>query len=90
MQAIKEKLHDMSEVRQAKAEAKEEEKVEKRVAHEMRMAKEAQATVKLHVNKASEMAAEYDRKQHLPEHEQSDPIETGRITGGPPAHTHLL
>ncbi|KAL6557397.1 hypothetical protein OROMI_017747 [Orobanche minor] len=75
MQAIKEKLSDMSTMRQAKAEAKEEEKAEKelakarvQVAHEVRMAREAEAAMDLHVNKAAEKVAEVDRKYQHPTH----------------------
>ncbi|KAL8028618.1 hypothetical protein ABFS82_14G170400 [Erythranthe guttata] len=71
MQAIKEKLNDLSAMRKAKAEAREEEKAEKElakarveVAHEVRMAKEAEAAMDLHVHKAVEKAAEHERKQH--------------------------
>ncbi|KAL7083676.1 hypothetical protein ACP275_14G177600 [Erythranthe tilingii] len=71
MQAIKEKLNDLSAMRKAKAEAREEEKTEKElakarveVAHEVRMAKEAEAAMDLHVHKAVEKAAEHERKQH--------------------------
>ncbi|KAG8363513.1 hypothetical protein BUALT_Bualt19G0030100 [Buddleja alternifolia] len=69
MQSIKEKLNDMSALRKAKAEAREEEKEEKEiaksrveVAHEVRMAREAEAAMDLHVNKAAEKAAKHDRK----------------------------
>ncbi|KAK6121584.1 hypothetical protein DH2020_044664 [Rehmannia glutinosa] len=75
MQTIKEKLSDMSAMRQAKAEAKEEEKAEKelaktrvQVAHEVRMAREAEAAMDLHVNKAAEKVAEVDRKYQHPTH----------------------
>ncbi|KAG6597226.1 Late embryogenesis abundant protein 6, partial [Cucurbita argyrosperma subsp. sororia] len=63
MQAVKEKLHDMSVLRKAKAEAKAEEKVEKElakarveVAHEVRLAKEAEAEMDLHVARAGMIA----------------------------------
>ncbi|RDX68669.1 Late embryogenesis abundant protein 6, partial [Mucuna pruriens] len=59
MQAVKEKLQDMNALRKAKAEAKAEEKAEKEiakarmdVAHQVRLAKEAEATMGLHVEKA--------------------------------------
>ncbi|KAL3624562.1 hypothetical protein CASFOL_031230 [Castilleja foliolosa] len=75
MQAIKEKLSDMSAMRQAKAEAREEEKAEKelaktriQVAHEVRMAREAEAAMDLHVNKAAEKAIEHERKYQKPIH----------------------
>ncbi|XP_050237369.1 late embryogenesis abundant protein 6-like [Mercurialis annua] len=63
MQAVKEKLHDMSAMRKAKADAKAEEKGEKElakarveIAHEVRMAREAEAEMELHVAKAGEKA----------------------------------
>ncbi|KAG8391411.1 hypothetical protein BUALT_Bualt01G0184800 [Buddleja alternifolia] len=69
MQTIKEKLNDMSAMRKAKAEAKEEEKEEKElakarveVAHEVRMAREAEAEMDLHVNKAVKKVAEHEQK----------------------------
>ncbi|CAI9786066.1 unnamed protein product [Fraxinus pennsylvanica] len=69
MQAIKEKLNDMSTMRKAKAEAKEEEKAEKElakarveVAHEVRLAREAEAAMDIHVNKAVEKVAQHERK----------------------------
>ncbi|KAL2511570.1 late [Abeliophyllum distichum] len=69
MQAIKEKLNDMGAMRKAKAEAKEEENAEKElakarveVAHEVRMAREAEAAMDLHVSKAVDKVAEHDRK----------------------------
>ncbi|KAL2337265.1 hypothetical protein Fmac_011711 [Flemingia macrophylla] len=59
MQAVKEKLQDMNAIRKAKAEARAEEKAEKEiakarmdVAHEVRLAKEAEAAMDLHVAKA--------------------------------------
>ncbi|GER45151.1 late embryogenesis abundant protein [Striga asiatica] len=71
MQGIKEKLSDMSAMRHAKAEAKEEEKEEKelaktrvQVAHEVRMAREAEAAMDLHVNKAAEKVAAAEQKHH--------------------------
>ncbi|KAJ6973620.1 hypothetical protein NC653_033833 [Populus alba x Populus x berolinensis] len=61
MQAVKEKLHDMTAMRKAKAEAKAEEKAEKEmakarmdVAHEVRLAREAEAEMELHVAKAGQ------------------------------------
>ncbi|KAI3448998.1 hypothetical protein Pfo_005663 [Paulownia fortunei] len=75
MQTIKEKLNDMSTMRKAKAEAKEDEKAEKefaktrvQVAHEVRMAREAEAAMDLHVNKAAEKVAEHERKHQQPSH----------------------
>ena len=70
MQAIKEKLNDMGAMRKAKAEAKEEEKAEKevaktrvQVAHEVRLAREAEAAMDLHVSKAAEKIAQQEAKQ---------------------------
>ncbi|KAL0410861.1 UNVERIFIED_CONTAM: hypothetical protein Slati_3675800 [Sesamum latifolium] len=69
MQAIKEKLNDMNEMRKARAEAKEEEKAEKElaktrleVAHEVRLAKEAEAAMDLHIARAAEKMAEHEQK----------------------------
>ncbi|CAN4110525.1 unnamed protein product [Withania somnifera] len=69
MQAIKDKFNDMSAMRKAKAEAKEEEKAEKELAkarveaaHEIRLAKEAEAAMHLHVNKAAEKIAREEEK----------------------------
>ncbi|KAK3195305.1 hypothetical protein Dsin_026615 [Dipteronia sinensis] len=63
MQAVKEKLQDMSAMRKVKAEAKAEEKAEKdmakarmNIAHEVRLAREAEAEMELHVAKAAEKA----------------------------------
>ncbi|GAV90037.1 LEA_1 domain-containing protein, partial [Cephalotus follicularis] len=63
MQCVKEKLEDMSAMRKVKAEAKAEEKAEKElakarmeVAHEVRLAKEAQAAMELHVQRAGQKA----------------------------------
>ncbi|KAI4312615.1 hypothetical protein MLD38_037419 [Melastoma candidum] len=61
MQAIRDKINDIKAMRKAKAEAKAEEKAEKElakarveVAHEVRLAREAEASMDLHVAKASE------------------------------------
>ncbi|WMV11036.1 hypothetical protein MTR67_004421 [Solanum verrucosum] len=69
MQAIKDKFNDMSAMRKAKAEAKEEEKAEKElakvrveVAHEVRLAREAEAAMDLHVNKAAQKIANEEEK----------------------------
>ncbi|KAL2514080.1 late embryogenesis abundant protein 18-like [Forsythia ovata] len=66
MQAIKEKLNGMTSMHKAKAEAKEEEKAEKEiakvqveVAHEVRQAREAEAAMDLHVQKAAIKAVEH-------------------------------
>ncbi|CAI0447630.1 unnamed protein product [Linum tenue] len=63
MQAVKEKIQDMKDMRKAKAEAKAEEKAEQEVAKarmevakEVRLAREAQAEMQLHVAKAGEKA----------------------------------
>ncbi|PIN01859.1 hypothetical protein CDL12_25624 [Handroanthus impetiginosus] len=72
MQAIKEKLNDMSAMRRAKAEAKEEEKAEKEIAkarleavHEIRLAREAEAEMDHHVNKAAQKLVQHERKYPL-------------------------
>ncbi|XP_043695271.1 late embryogenesis abundant protein 6-like [Telopea speciosissima] len=71
MQTIKEKFQDMREMREAKAEAKAEEQAEKElakarldVAHEVRKAREAEAEMDLHVNKAVEKADKEIAKHH--------------------------
>ncbi|XP_034708683.1 late embryogenesis abundant protein 6-like [Vitis riparia] len=63
MQAVKEKLNEMSTMRKAKADARAEEKAEKElakarveVAKEVRKAKEAEAAMDLHVAKAEDRA----------------------------------
>ncbi|XWS56846.1 hypothetical protein CRYUN_Cryun09bG0120400 [Craigia yunnanensis] len=75
MQAIKDKLHEMGEMRKAKAEAKAEEKVEQDIAkaridiaHEVRMAREAEAEMDMHVEKAREIAETVPKK-----HESQNP-----------------
>ncbi|XP_055818411.1 late embryogenesis abundant protein 6-like [Solanum dulcamara] len=81
MQAIKDKFKDMSAMRKAKAEAKEEEKAEKdlaktrvEVAHEVRLAKEAEAAMHLHVNRAAEKIANEEGKYvHEPAEGTLDP-----------------
>ncbi|KAJ4727358.1 Late embryogenesis abundant protein [Melia azedarach] len=73
MQAIKDKMNDMSAMRKAKADAKSEERAERdlakarvNVAHEVRLAKEAEAEMDLHVAKATEKA-EKEIAKHSPE-----------------------
>ncbi|XP_073307011.1 uncharacterized protein [Primulina huaijiensis] len=63
----------MSAMRKAKAEAKQEEKEEKElakarveVAHEVKLAREAEAAMDLHVNKAAGKMAEHERKHPNP------------------------
>ncbi|XP_056174047.1 late embryogenesis abundant protein 6-like [Syzygium oleosum] len=63
MQAIKEKLSEMNTARKVKAEARADEKAEKDyakaragVAHEVRLAREAEADMDKHVNKAERLA----------------------------------
>nr|XP_043612240.1 late embryogenesis abundant protein 6-like [Erigeron canadensis] len=69
MQAIKDKITDLNATRKARSEAKHEEKAEKElaksradVAHEIRLAREAEASMNTHVNKAVEKAAQHDAK----------------------------
>ncbi|KAM3323195.1 hypothetical protein P3S67_004346 [Capsicum chacoense] len=101
MQAIKEKLNDMSAMRKAKAEAKEEEKAEKEmakarveVAREVRLAKEAEAAMDMHVNKAAEKIAN-EEKKHINESTDGtlDPYassftNTNNPSGGHPYGNH--
>ncbi|XP_054783326.1 late embryogenesis abundant protein 6-like [Prosopis cineraria] len=63
MQAIKEKIQDMKAMKSVKAEARAEEKQEKElakshmeIAHEARLAKEAEAEMELHAAKANRKA----------------------------------
>ncbi|KAJ6674436.1 LATE EMBRYOGENESIS ABUNDANT PROTEIN 6-RELATED [Salix viminalis] len=72
MQAVKDKLHDMTAMRKAKAEAKAEEKTEKElakarmdVAHEVRLAREAEAEMELHVAKAGQRVEREIAKHEL-------------------------
>ncbi|KAL8542542.1 hypothetical protein ACS0TY_003421 [Phlomoides rotata] len=88
MQAIKDKLSDMNAMRKAKAEAREEENAEKelaktrvQVAKEVRMAREAEAAMDLHVQKAAEKVADHERKFNA----QDDPMYHG---GASPASGH--
>ncbi|KAJ6329659.1 hypothetical protein OIU77_011186 [Salix suchowensis] len=74
MQAVKDKLHDMTAMRKAKAEAKAEEKTEKElakarmdVAHEVRLAREAEAEMELHVAKAGQRVEREIAKHELNE-----------------------
>ncbi|KAK9749089.1 hypothetical protein RND81_02G101800 [Saponaria officinalis] len=78
MQAIKEKIGEMSSMRKAKSEARAEEKEEiekaearKNIAKEVRKAKEAEAAMDMHVAKAGEVAnneiakhASHSRQHH--------------------------
>ncbi|XP_040992850.1 late embryogenesis abundant protein 6-like [Juglans microcarpa x Juglans regia] len=93
MQAVKDKLHDMSEMRKAKAEAKAEEKAEKdiakarmEVAHEVRLAKEAEAAMGLHVAKAGQKLVEREAAKHEPKQPDAsgvDPRQTRLETAAP-------
>ncbi|XP_057488751.1 late embryogenesis abundant protein 6-like [Actinidia eriantha] len=63
MQAVKDKLSDMKEMRKVKAEAKAEEKAEKElakarvdIAHEVRLARVAEGEMDIHVAKAGQRA----------------------------------
>ncbi|KAI3418643.1 uncharacterized protein J3R85_013591 [Psidium guajava] len=99
MQAIKEKLSDMSHTRKVKAEARAEEKAEKEyakaraaVAHEVRLAREAEAEMDKHVTKAERLAQKELEKHGVAggpssnsEHESSmnsDPGATDPIGAG--------
>ncbi|XP_023526293.1 late embryogenesis abundant protein 6-like isoform X2 [Cucurbita pepo subsp. pepo] len=74
MQAVRDKLHDITAMRKAKSEAKAEEKAEKElakarveVAHEVRLAREAEAAMSLHVAKAGKRA-EKEMAKHANTH----------------------
>ncbi|KAL1352906.1 hypothetical protein HN51_016875 [Arachis hypogaea] len=90
MQAIKEKIQDIKESRKAKAELKAEEKAEKElakarmdIAHEARLAKEAEAEMDRHVAKASEIAEKEITKHQA---NKSNPMDmSGMDDGAPPA-----
>ncbi|KAG6628424.1 late embryogenesis abundant protein 6-like [Carya illinoinensis] len=93
MQAVKDKLQDMNDMRKAKAAAKEEEKAEKdlakarmEVAHEVRLAKEAEAAMELHVARAGEKA-EREEAKHAPKNPNAsgavDSTEKGAMAFGP-------
>ncbi|XP_031394218.1 late embryogenesis abundant protein 6-like [Punica granatum] len=81
MQAIKDKINDMTSMRKAKSDARAEEKAEKDlakarmgIAHEVRLAKEAEAAMDLHVAKADELAKREMEKQSAyadPHHENA-------------------
>ncbi|KAK0580435.1 hypothetical protein LWI29_001962 [Acer saccharum] len=80
MQAVKEKLQDMSAMRKVKAEAKAEEKAEKdmakarmNIAHEIRLAREAEAEMELHVAKAADKADKEIAKHSTPHHATNAP-----------------
>ncbi|PWA64099.1 late embryogenesis abundant protein, LEA-25/LEA-D113 [Artemisia annua] len=69
MQTIKDKVTDFKATSKVRSEAKQEEKAEKElaksrveVAHEIRLAREAEASMDAHVNKAMEKAAQHDAK----------------------------
>ncbi|CAN6587694.1 unnamed protein product [Malus baccata var. baccata] len=74
MQAVKDKINEMGALRKVKEEARAEERAEKEiakarvdVAHEVRLAKEAEAAMSLHVAMAGEIARSGDKAAH--EHE---------------------
>ncbi|CAN6566699.1 unnamed protein product [Malus baccata var. baccata] len=74
MQAVKDKINEIGAMKKVKEEARAEERAEKEiakaradVAHEVRLAKEAEAAMSLHVAKAGEIARAGDKAAH--EHE---------------------
>uniref|UniRef100_A0A7N0TJ46 Uncharacterized protein n=1 Tax=Kalanchoe fedtschenkoi TaxID=63787 RepID=A0A7N0TJ46_KALFE len=80
MQAIKEKITDMKVMNKVKSEAKAEEKAEKdiakarmEIAHEARLAKEAEAKMELHVAKAGDKA-----EREIAKHSQRTVANVGR------------
>ncbi|CAH9127178.1 unnamed protein product [Cuscuta epithymum] len=102
MQAIKEKLNDMSAIRKAKTAAKEEEKAEKEyakarmeVAHEVRMAREKEAEMDYYVAKAADKAAQHEAKHCHDDAEQPPPSASAdggdlhATTSRPPSATIL-
>ncbi|XP_050385922.1 late embryogenesis abundant protein 6-like [Argentina anserina] len=87
MQAVKDKLSEMSAMKQVKEEARAEEKAEKEIAkaradiaHEVRLAKEAEATMVHHVAKAGEIAraGEQMANEQLAKHGGSNATTGGR------------
>ncbi|KAF3447590.1 hypothetical protein FNV43_RR12777 [Rhamnella rubrinervis] len=87
MQAVKDKLSDMNAMRKAKNEARAEEKAEKEiakarieVAHEVRLAKEAEAVMDLHVAKAGQKAERELAKHNM---SSSTTMNTHHPAGGP-------
>ncbi|XP_054781125.1 late embryogenesis abundant protein 6-like [Prosopis cineraria] len=79
MQAVKEKIQDMNVMRKVKAEAKAEEQVVKdiakarmEVAHEVRLAKEAEAAMELHAAKAQQKAQQ-ELAKHPPNQSHAAP-----------------
>ncbi|KAF5732809.1 late embryogenesis abundant protein [Tripterygium wilfordii] len=94
MQAVKDKLHDMSEMRKVKAEAKAEEKAEKElakarmdIAHEVRMAKEAEAEMELHVSKAG-VRAQREIEKHTNQKPNANHSNAAATDTGPIYHDH--
>ncbi|KAI3826866.1 hypothetical protein L1987_00925 [Smallanthus sonchifolius] len=95
MQAIKDKITDLNATRKARSEAKHEEKAEKdlaksraEVAHEIRLAREAEASMDMHVNKAVEKAAQHDAKL-APDNNRGDAksgTTDGKSSSNIPAH----
>ncbi|KAE9463010.1 hypothetical protein C3L33_05077, partial [Rhododendron williamsianum] len=88
MQTVKEKLSDMKEMRKVKAEAKAEEQAERElakarvdIAHEVRLAREAEASMELHVAKAGKKA-EREIAKHTANHNQP-PHSVGHQNDGP-------
>ncbi|KAM5554312.1 late embryogenesis abundant protein 6 [Rosa sericea] len=82
MQAVKDKLGEMTAMKKVKEEARAEEKAEKEIAkaradiaHEVRLAKEAEATMAHHVAKAGEIArtGEQMANEQLAKLRESDP-----------------
>ncbi|XP_062000974.1 late embryogenesis abundant protein 6-like [Rosa rugosa] len=94
MQAVKDKLGEMTAMKKVKEEARAEEKAEKEIAkaradiaHEVRLAKEAEATMVHHVAKAGEIArtGEQMANEKLAKLRESDPAAgAGAGRGGVP------
>ncbi|KAJ1432728.1 Late embryogenesis abundant protein [Sesbania bispinosa] len=96
MQAVKEKLQDMNAMRKAKSEARAEEKAEKEIAkarieiaHEVRLAKEAEAAMDLHVSRAGERA-EKEIAKHTSNNNPNDDVGMNSMetTNQPPYTTN--
>ncbi|XP_057510798.1 late embryogenesis abundant protein 6-like [Actinidia eriantha] len=105
MQAVKDKLSDMKEMRKVKAEAKAEEKAEKElakarvdIAHEVRLAREAEGAMEMHVANAGQRAerviAKHATNQPTQSHGQhpnypAGPTTTTNTAGAPPRNNFI-
>ncbi|KAH0980782.1 hypothetical protein GBA52_007959 [Prunus armeniaca] len=106
MQAVKDKINEMGALRKVKAEARAEERAEKEiakarsdVAHEVRLAKEAEASMSLHVAKAGDIARAGEKFAHdhqMVAHAPQNTTNTAhqarssdKTSGGPPTYNPM-